>query len=257
MARASGRSDASTPASPNRSRTASPAAPWRYTPSRAAAYGSSPWASSAPIVPDRTSPVPPLASAGFSNGATTTSPPGSAMTVRAPLSTTTWRHAAAASLAAATRASSSSPRSPSAAGSRPLPARSRANSPACGVRTAGRCSPSHQPSIVASDRSASASSTSGSRSSPGPDSSRRTSSAVASPGRRPGPTTRASCSWSRIRASAGSGSSSSTSSSGRPIVVASTTLAANSGWSDSGIASVTSPTPARPAARHASRAAPA
>ncbi len=43
----------------------------------------------------------------------------------------------------------------------------------------------------------------------------RTSSAVARPGRRPGPTTIASCSWSRIRASAGSGSTSSTSSSGR------------------------------------------
>ena len=66
------------------------------------------------------------------------------------------------------------------------------------------------------------------------------------PGRRPGPTTIASCSWSRIRARAGSGSTSSTSSSGSAIVVASTTLAANSGWSDSGTASVTSPAPARP-----------
>ena len=39
----------------------------------------------------------------------------------------------------------------------------------------------------------------------------RTSSAVARPGRNPGPTTRASCSWSRIRARDGSGSTSSTS----------------------------------------------
>ena len=56
---------------------------------------------------------------------------------------------------------------------------------------------------------------------------------------------------------AGSGSISSTSSSGSAIVVASTTLAANSGWSDSGTARVTSPTPARPAARQTSSAAPA
>ena len=49
---------------------------------------------------------------------------------------------------------------------------------------------------------------------------------------------------------AASGSTSSTSSSGRAMVVASTTFAANSGWRDSGTASVTRPTPARPAARH-------
>ena len=67
----------------------------------------------------------------------------------------------------------------------------------------------------------------------------------------------ASWSWSRIRASDGSGSISSTSSSGRAIVVASTTFAANSGWSDSGTASVTSPAPARPAARQTRSAAPA
>ena len=122
----------------------------------------------------------------------------------------------------------------------------------------GRRSPSHQPSIVASERSASASRTIGAAppSSPAARSS-RTSSAVARPGRRPGPMTIASCSWSRIRASAGSGSTSSTSSSGRAIVVASTTFAANSGWSDSGTASVTSPAPARPAARQTSSAAPA
>ena len=46
-------------------------------------------------------------------------------------------------------------------GSWPLPARSRANSPECGVRTDGRRSPSHQCSSVASERSASASSTAG------------------------------------------------------------------------------------------------
>ena len=87
--------------------------------------------------------------------------------------------------------------------------------------------------------------------------SRRTSSAVARPGRSPGPMTMASCSWSRIRAYDGSGSSSSTSSSGRAIVVASTTFAAKIGCSDSGTARVTSPAPVRPAARATSRAAPA
>ena len=164
----------------------------------AASNGARPWARSEPIAPARTSPVPPLARAGFSNGAIATSPSGVAMTVRAPLSTTHWRQAAAASRTAATRASSSAARSPSASGSRPLPARSRANSPACGVRTAGRRSPSHQSSIVASDRSASASRRIGAWSGSSATISRRTSSAVARPGRRPGPMTIASCSWSRI-----------------------------------------------------------
>ena len=56
------------------------------------------------MAPARTSPVPPLASAGFSNGAIATSPSGVAMTVLAPFSTTTWRQSSAASRAAATRA---------------------------------------------------------------------------------------------------------------------------------------------------------
>src|SRR5207244_978107 len=106
----SGRSDASRPASPMRSRTASPARPWRYTPRRAAAKGSRPWASSAPIAPARTSPVPPLAMAGFSNGATATDPSGAAMTVRAPLRTTTWPHSSAAARVTRARAASSATR---------------------------------------------------------------------------------------------------------------------------------------------------
>ena len=80
---------------------------------------------------------------------------------------------------------------------------------------------------------------------------------VARPGRSPGPTTIASCSWSRTRVSAPSGSTSSTSSSGSAIVVASTTFAANSGWSDSGTARVTRPAPVRAAERQTSSAAPA
>ena len=69
MANPSGRSDASRPASPKRSRPASPATPCRYTPIRAAENGARPWASNEPIAPARTSPVPPVARAGFSNGA--------------------------------------------------------------------------------------------------------------------------------------------------------------------------------------------
>ena len=64
-------------------------------------------------------------------------------------------------------------------------------------------------------------------------------------------------SFGKVLVIAGSGSTSSTSSSGSAMVVASTTLAAKRGWSDSGMARVTSPAPVRPAARHTRRAAPA
>ena len=80
-------------------------------------------------------------------------------------------------------------RSPSSAGTWPLPARSRANSPACGVRTHGRVTRSHQPSadgeraqrlrVEHDGPPATASS--------GTVSSSRSSSAIASDGRRPGP----------------------------------------------------------------------
>ena len=155
-----------------------------------------------------------VASAGFSNGATATRPSGAAMTVRRPSARRPGPSGRRHRGPRPTRAASSSPRSPSSAGSRPLPPRSRANSPACGVSTAGRRPPpTRRPSRRASGAPrrrarrapVRASSTS---------SSSRTSSAVASPGRSPGPTTSASCSWSRIRASAASGSTSSTSSSG-------------------------------------------
>ena len=170
------------------------------------------------------------------------------MTVRAPLSTTTEPQVAAASTAAARRASSSSARSPSSAGWSPLPARSRANSPACGVRTAGRRSPvppavhrGHRPERLgveherggiglAGDRQQRAHELGGGEPRPQARARRRSRRAR---GRGSGP-----C--------AGSGSTSSTSSSGSAIVVASTTLAAKSGWSDSGTASVTRPTPAPP-----------
>ena len=79
----------------------------------------------------------------------------------APLSTTTWLHSVAAADAARTRAASSPLRSPSSSGSWPLPARSRANSPACGVSTQGRVTLVHHSSADASVRSASASRTAG------------------------------------------------------------------------------------------------
>ena len=81
------------------------------------------------------------------------------MTVRAPFRTTHWRQRRGGiARGGDPRRVVVAPRSPSARGRWPLPARSRANSPAWGVRTAGRRSPSHQSSIVASERSASASS---------------------------------------------------------------------------------------------------
>ena len=58
-----------------------------------------------------------LAMAGFSNGATATDPSGAAMTVRAPLRTTTWPHSSAAARVTRARAASSATRSPSASGS--------------------------------------------------------------------------------------------------------------------------------------------
>ena len=157
-----GRSDASRPASPSRSRIDSPAVPCRKTPSRAAANGSRCCASSAPIVPLRTSPVPPLARAGFSNVG-----PGEPAVRRGD-------HRPGAleddDLAPAPggiggrggrAASSSASRSPSAPAAIPLAARRRANSPVWGVRTHARWTPSHQSSSAASERSASASTTAG------------------------------------------------------------------------------------------------
>ena len=65
--------------------------------------------------------------------------PGAAMTVFAPLSTTTWRHSAAAAIAARdARRVVGREVAVLRPASWPLPARSRANSPACGVRTHGR-----------------------------------------------------------------------------------------------------------------------
>ena len=62
----------------------------------AASKRATPCASSEPIVPASTSPVPAVASAGLAKGERATRPSGAAMTVRAPLSTTTWPNRLAA-----------------------------------------------------------------------------------------------------------------------------------------------------------------
>src|SRR5205807_10658282 len=62
------RSLASKPESRSRSEIRRPAAAWTYTPVTAAEYGSEPCAMRPPMMPDSTSPVPPLASAGTSCG---------------------------------------------------------------------------------------------------------------------------------------------------------------------------------------------
>src|SRR5262249_24006561 len=83
------RSPASRPESPRRSEIRRPAAACTYTPVNAAVKVSSPCASRPPMRPARTSPVPPLASAGTSCGSSLRRPSGWAATVRAPFRTTT------------------------------------------------------------------------------------------------------------------------------------------------------------------------
>ena len=146
--------------------------------------------------PARTSPVPPLARAGFSNGAMATWPSGVAMTVRAPLRTTTWRQVVAASRAAATRASSSSARSPS---SRRLAAAPGPQSgELAGVRGQhGRPSLAVPPAVHRRDRPQRLGVEHDRRrvGSPGADDAADgRAPAVARPGRSPGPMTIASCS---------------------------------------------------------------
>ena len=91
----------------------------------AAHHGSSPAASSAPVRPVRTSPEPAVAAHEVVDGCTSVRPSGSATTVALPLSSTVTPSSAAARRVAAIR---SAPTSPAI----------RANSPACGVSTAGR-----------------------------------------------------------------------------------------------------------------------
>ena len=187
----SGRSEASRPASPSRSRTASPASAVevdaepgggerRRGPGRAARRS----------CPARTSPVPPLASAGFSNGAIATvavrrRDDGPRALEDDDLAPGRGRGIAGGGDAGGVVADEV------AVGGRVAAAPGPQAGELAGVRRqdapAGR-PPSHQSSIVASERSASASRTIGAAVRPRrAASSSRTSSAVARPGRRPGP----------------------------------------------------------------------
>ena len=89
--RAAARPRARSQAARDRARAArSPASACKYTAADAASNASmSGCASSAPITPERTSPVPATAIAGVPRAHTRMRPPGSATIVRAPLSTTT------------------------------------------------------------------------------------------------------------------------------------------------------------------------
>src|SRR5438552_2070747 len=119
------RSPASSPLSPSFCARRLPAAAWMYTPVTAAVKASRPCATSAPMTPASTSPVPPVASAGTSCGSSLHRPSGWATTVFAPLSTMTAPHSLAPLRAAPCRSA--------AICSMVLPVK-RAISPGCGVR---------------------------------------------------------------------------------------------------------------------------
>ncbi len=196
------------------------------------------------MTPASTSPLPAVPSRGRLKGASSVRPAGSAMTVWAPLSTTTWLQATAAAWAAARRSSSVLP------GSLPR----RWSSPGCGVSTQGRRTRPAHPGMADNTSRAPASTTAG-----GPSAANRrcTSPRLPGPGATPGPTKSASCADARMRSAAGAGSTSPALRSGRPRVTSSGTRPASRGCSEAGSQSVTMPLPARSAAAPAMRAAPA
>src|ERR1700751_5609677 len=98
---------------------------WTNAAAAAASAAGSPAASSAPIMPESTTPDPAVAAHDWPAGFRYTGPPGSAITVTLPLSSTVAPNLSASRRVAPTR---SSP------GGEPA---SRANSPACGVSTVG------------------------------------------------------------------------------------------------------------------------
>src|SRR6201993_594249 len=98
---------------------------WTNAAAAAASAAGSPAASSAPIMPDSTSPDPAVAAHDWPAGFRYTRPPGAAITVTLPLSRTVAPNLSASRRVAPMR---SSP------GGEPA---SRANSPACGVSTVG------------------------------------------------------------------------------------------------------------------------
>ena len=143
--------------------------------------------------------MPPLASAGFSNGATESRPSGAAITVLAPFSTTTWFHGRRR-VAGAPRAGRVVGREVAVrlgleAAARPQPGE------LAGVRGEdGRPAIALPPVLVGRERAERLGVEDDAGALPSSPAARssRTSSAVARPGRRPGPMTIASWSWSRI-----------------------------------------------------------
>ncbi len=200
-----------------------------------------PCASSPPMNPHSTSPLPAVPSHGVPLALMAARPSGAAITVSAPLSTTT-----ASRKAAAARARSS--REPSA-GTAATPLNRRANSPSCGVATA-RVSPDAIISTKSSALPAKLVRASASRTRARPASvATRTRSRVGAPLPRPGPATIA-LRRSSVRVS----SRSSALSQGRSMIAVS--CAAFSGRAGVGERRVTRPAPIRRAPRAASRAAP-
>src|SRR6185436_5501322 len=93
--------------SPGPAAASLPARPCRYAPARPAWAGARPWASSAPVSPDSTSPLPAVASHGVPVGLTRTGPEsGDAMTVVEPFSSTVTPSRAAARRACSSRRAS-------------------------------------------------------------------------------------------------------------------------------------------------------
>ncbi len=211
-----------------------PARPWSQAPPAAASSGGTPWARSAPITPDSTSPVPAVARRASPAVTSRARPSGWATTVVGPFSSTIAPVAAARSRAAARR---SSP------GGRPA---RRANSPSCGVSTVGprrpvRAAAGSPPSAVSPSPSTTAGTTAD-------DTSWSTAASVGALRPSPGPMTRAparsSCSSTTVSHPA-AGTATPTASVGRP-----------GSWSTPGDATRTIPAPARCAARAARWAAP-
>src|SRR5581483_5700089 len=96
LGRSSITSRAITPSGPISCAASRPATACTKTPAQAAVNGSRRLARSAPITPERTSPVPAVASADAPPRLTAASPPGPAMTLSSPLRTTIALASAAA-----------------------------------------------------------------------------------------------------------------------------------------------------------------
>mgnify|MGYP006172757127 CR=1 FL=1 len=158
---------------------------------RAASNGSNPRASKPATNPDSTSPEPAVASHGAARSRceelTAHRPDGVAITVSAPLNSTTQPARAAAARHAPTF-ENAAPATGTAASAAAISANSRANSPECGDRMHAGCSSANSDGSRAINVSASASSTVGRGFAPAPaDSTTRTMSADRASNPNPGP----------------------------------------------------------------------